>query len=145
MAKRTTPSVSVVIPVYNEGRAVAPVCEAVRKALADLGDDALEVIVVDDGSTDGALAERPKDADVLLRHDTNRGYGAALKTGFAKARGKTIVIIDADGTYDPIAIPTLLKKLKPGTDMAVGARTGDVVKIPFERKPASPAPAESSV
>jgi len=132
----TQPRVSVVIPVFNEGTATADVCARVRRALEPMGRDAFEIIVVDDGSTDGALKETPSGADVLVRHRRNRGYGAALKTGFAHARGETIVIIDADGTYDPAYIPALIEAVSPDTPMAVGARTGANAKIPALRKPA---------
>ncbi|MCX7048876.1 MAG: glycosyltransferase family 2 protein [Candidatus Sumerlaeota bacterium] len=143
------PSISVVIPVYNEGKAAAEVCRRTREVLAALppaadGGEAseggvapaFEIIIVDDGSTDGALSECPTGADLLVRHGRNRGYGAALQTGFRKARGKTIVIIDADGTYDPADVPKLLAKLSPDVEMAVGARTGAQVAIPLFRRPA---------
>lgn len=132
----TQPKVSVIIPVYNEGAGVGPVCSGVREALASMGEGAVEIIVVDDASTDGALKECPAGADRLIRHRRNRGYGAAIKNGVRHSRGETVVIIDADGTYDPADIPKLLGKMSHGTRMVVGARTGASVAIPMIRKPA---------
>jgi glycosyltransferase involved in cell wall biosynthesis len=71
----------------------------------------------------------------LVRHRSNRGYGAALKTGIRQARGEVIVITDADGTYPPEYILQLLEALED-CEMAVGARTGEAVKVPLLRKPA---------
>ncbi len=113
--------VSVVIPVYNEARTVV---EVVRRVLA--GGRAEEVIVVDDGSTDGtfsvlAAVEDPRLR--LLKHDVNRGKGAALRTGFGAARGEILVVQDADLEYDPADYGALLRPIEAGTaDAVYGSR-----------------------
>jgi len=126
-------SVSVVIPAYNEQAAVGAEVRSVRQALRQRG-IAHEIIVVDDGSQDETAAEAVRAEARVLRHLKNRGYGAALKTGIAAAVYDTIAITDADGTYPAEQIPALLEILETA-DMAVGARTGANVNIPFIRKP----------
>ncbi len=102
---------SVVIPAYNEQDAITDVMQrvlAVRPALAEVGVDSLELIVVDDGSRDRTAELVAATADVrLIRHARNGGYGAALKTGFAAAQGEWIGFLDADGTYPPEHFPQL--------------------------------------
>ena len=127
-------AVSVIIPAYNEAAHVAEQVRAVR-AVLHRTDWRHEIIVVDDGSTDGT-AQAAKDAGVrVLRHRTNRGYGAALKRGVEAASFEWILITDADGTYPSEAIPQLLEHAEE-SDMVVGARTGRTVKIPLVRRPA---------
>jgi len=127
--------VSVVIPAYNEVRAIG---ECLESLLATLGEARFshEVIVVDDGSSDGT-AERVREVEgvKLLEHKRNRGYGAALKTGIRGAQGEIIVIADADGTYPAERIPDLVEGMEQ-CDMVVGARTGEHVRVPLERRPA---------
>jgi glycosyltransferase involved in cell wall biosynthesis len=92
------------------------------------------VLVVDDGSTDGTAEAAASTGARVIRHGSNRGYGASLKTGIRASSGDVIVITDADGSYPVERIPDLLAAL--GTsDMAVGARTGSEVHIPNARKP----------
>ena len=114
--------ISVVIPAYNEMDSVSETIAEVRSVLADVEH---EIVVVDDGSSD-ATSERACTAGArVLRHPHNLGYGAALKTGIRGAKGDTIVITDADGTYPGEYIPVLLKEYAVGFDMAVGSRTGE--------------------
>lgn len=127
---------SVVIPAFNEQEGVAQVVErllAVRDALwLEAGIRDLEILVVDDGSTDGTgsvvarLAEARSDGGAtvrLLRHGQNRGYGAALQTGFAKARGSLLAFLDADNTYPPEHLPALCRIARtPGTALVLGDR-----------------------
>jgi len=129
------PAVSVVVPAFNEEGAVAQDLSAIKQVLDGSGLH-YELIVVDDGSTD-RTAENAQSVDgiTLYQHSTNRGYGSAVKTGIRHARGELIVITDADGTYPAEAIPDLVADLED-CDMAVGARTGEVVQVPFLRKPA---------
>lgn len=121
---------SLVIPCYNEAGAIEATVRHLDTLLASHFDPAsFEIIVVDDGSTDGsgailtALAiELPH--LLVLRHEQNIGYGASLKTAIRRARGHRIAITDADGTYPHDRMPDLLTT--PGT-MVVGARVGDDV------------------
>lgn len=128
------PPVTVVIPCFNEESGIAPVIAEVRAVLHG-GGIPHEVLVVDDGSTDNSSAAARAAGARVIRHRSNRGYGAALKTGVSFARHEINVIIDADGTYPAAAIPELLRRLERA-DMAVGARTGDTVHIPTARRPA---------
>jgi glycosyltransferase involved in cell wall biosynthesis len=123
---------SLVIPVYNEKDGILETLEAIRRRLAPLAVPH-EIIVVDDGSTDGTAEKLQGCADVrLISHDRNRGYGAALKTGIRHARHSLIVITDGDGSYDNDQIPDLVRLAK-GNDMVVGSRTGANVEYSFLR------------
>ncbi len=127
-------AVSVVIPAFNEENGVAEVVKHIRAILTQAG-WTHEVIVVDDGSQD-ATAQRAQEAGAtVLRHISNRGYGASLKTGIVAAEHEFICITDADGTYPAERIPELLQGLETA-DMVVGARVGKNVAIPLVRKPA---------
>lgn len=125
---------TVIIPCYNEVNGIRAVVEEIRAVLAHNGIEG-EIVVVDDGSSDGSAEAAAKTGARVLRHRSNRGYGAALKTGIVAAKHPFIVIIDADGTYPAVYIPELLRMLER-SDMAVGARTGANVNIPLVRRPA---------
>ena len=113
--------VSVVIPAKNEVEAISGVIKMIQKVLSEIEH---EIVVVDDGSTDGTGEKAIATGARVIRHVDNLGYGSALKTGIAAARFDTIVIIDADGTYPIEFIPKLLDVYNTGYDMVVGARTG---------------------
>jgi glycosyltransferase involved in cell wall biosynthesis len=120
----TPPTLTVVMPAYNER---ATLHEALRRVLASEV-DSLEVVVVDDGSTDGTrelLTQGPA-LDTRVRvvlHDRNRGKGAALRTGFSEARGRFVLVQDADLEYDPGEYPRLLAPLLDGhADVVYGSR-----------------------
>lgn len=125
---------SVVIPAYNEEAGIEASCKAIKENLFKLN-ISYEIIVVDDGSTDrtGEIAERI-DGIKLIKHGSNKGYGASLKDGIRSANGDWILIIDADGTYPASEIPHLLRFFE--YDMIVGSRTGNERSIQFYRKPA---------
>ncbi len=127
--------ISVLIPAYNEEKAIGHVLEDVKKALATVKEKS-EIIVVDDGSKD-RTAQIVKSAGgvKLLSNATNRGYGSSLKKGLKACSGEWVLITDADGTYPAAAIPGLLGE-RDGYDMVVGARTGNNVKVPLARRPA---------
>ena len=125
---------SVVIPIYNEERTAAMLLDRVASAPLPAAIEALEVVAVDDGSADGTWSRieawqptprtdgRPVDRR-LLRHERNRGKGAALRTGFAAATGDLVLVQDADLEYDPAEYPTLLQPILDGhADVVYGSR-----------------------
>ncbi|MDN3514982.1 MAG: glycosyltransferase family 2 protein [Candidatus Brocadia sp.] len=126
---------SIIIPAYNEREGIPKVIESLQSLKKSYG-NGWEIIVVDDGSTDGTseIVRNIRDI-VLIRHPFNRGYGAAIKTGIRHAKYNTIVISDADGTYPLHDIPRLLAQLSKNA-MAVGARGNNDSNIPLTRRPA---------
>ncbi len=126
---------SIIIPVYNEKEGISQVIESLQSLKKRYG-NRWEIIIVDDGSTDGT-AERIRNMQdiVLIRHPYNRGYGAAIKTGIRHAKYNSLIISDADGTYPVQEIPGLLALL-PKNEMVVGARGMSNSHIPCIRKPA---------
>src|SRR5436309_8319042 len=96
--------VSVVIPAYNEEGGLGDVVRALRERMESSG-RSFEIIVVDDGSRDRTLDVARSLGVTVITHTTNRGYGAALKTGIRAARGEHVLICDGDGTYPPESIP----------------------------------------
>jgi hypothetical protein len=114
------PEVSVVMPCLNEE---ATVGTCVRQALAALARSGLsgEVVVADNGSTD-ASAELAAAAGACVVAAPVRGYGAAYSAGLAAARGRYLVLGDADGTYDFDRVPDFVLKLREGNDLVLGSR-----------------------
>jgi len=114
---------SVVIPCYNEVATIESLLSRVREVPLRL-----EVIVVDDGSSDGTRdllpgLEKKGLIDRLVMHEHNQGKGAALRTGFAKAKGDVVVVQDADLEYDPAELPRLLEPILTGkADAVYGSR-----------------------
>ena len=130
---------SIVIPAYNEEKGIAEIACRVLSVAADLknaGVDQLELLIVDDGSKDRTAEVASKIAGVnLICHPQNRGYGAALKTGFSKARGELIGFLDADGTYPPEYFPQLCRAALNGVDLVIGSRmAGAESKMPLTRR-----------
>lgn len=115
---------SVIVPVFNEAKTVAGVVQRLRETGLPM-----QIVLVDDGSSDGTLAEMRQfamdDDCVLCAHEHNRGKGAAIRTGIERATGDVIVIQDADQEYDPSDFRYLLQPLLEGeADVAYGTRYG---------------------
>jgi glycosyltransferase involved in cell wall biosynthesis len=130
---------SVVIPAYNEEKGIAEIANRVLKVKPELekvGIDELELLVVDDGSRDRTAEVASGISGVtLVRHPKNKGYGAALKTGFSQARGELIGFLDADGTYPPEYFPKLCVSAMNGSDLVIGSRmAGEDSKMPLTRR-----------
>jgi glycosyltransferase involved in cell wall biosynthesis len=116
------PLLTVVIPCFNEAATILDLIERVRSSPVD----SKQIIVVDDGSSDGTrdlLQELQADDLTVLLHAHNRGKGAALATGFAAARGEICIVQDADLEYDPMEYPLVIGPIVQGkADVVFGSR-----------------------
>ncbi|MCZ7399991.1 MAG: glycosyltransferase family 2 protein [Candidatus Methanoperedens sp.] len=120
------------MPAFNEEKYIAKTIIGCRKYVD-------KVIVVDDGSTDATQEIAKALGAVVIKHETNMGYGAALQTIFKTARemkADAMVIIDSDGQHNPGEIPKLLEPLNNGTDLVIGSRfiKGHGKNVPAYRK-----------
>jgi len=113
-------AVSVVMPCRNEAETLAGCVREARAALASSG-LAGEVVVADNGSTDGSAAVA-RDAGARVVPVAEPGYGAALRGGIAAARGRYVVMGDADGSYDFGTVPEFVRSLEAGSDLVMGSR-----------------------
>jgi len=116
--------VSVVIPCLNEAETIAECVQEARAAL-DANDLPGEVIVVDNGSTDGS-GRLAREAGALVVDEPRRGYGSAYLAGLAVAKGDYIVMVDADLTYDFGDIPKFVRELENGAQVVIGNRMQDI-------------------
>lgn len=123
-----TPRFSVVVPVFNEERALHSLVSEIRAAMEQL-EGTYECIFVDDGSRDGTagildtIVARPASPFRCIRFDENRGQGAALYVGMAEARGSIVVVLDGDGQNPPDDIPQLVEALvREDLDLVCGVR-----------------------
>ncbi len=116
-------SVSVIIPAYNEEKAIEQVIKGI-KGIKGIQKQGWEIIVVDDGSEDRTQEISARAGATVIRHPYNKGYGASLKTGIKKAKGNIIIFFDADGQHDPNDIERIAEHTGE-FDMVVGVRSKD--------------------
>lgn len=133
-------TLTVVIPAYNEERGIAEIIKRTLSSAIDLPsagvDGGMELLIVDDGSKDRTAEIASSFSNVrLIQHEVNRGYGAALKTGFSMATGDLIGFLDADGTYPPEHFPELCKEALNGAELVIGSRmSGADSEMPITRR-----------
>jgi glycosyltransferase involved in cell wall biosynthesis len=128
-------SISVVLPAYNEEKNIEPMVSEVVRVMSDLSDD-YEVVVVNDGSRDGTArvvgeAEKRNPQVRLVSHEVNKGYGAALYTGFTSARKDWIFLTDSDKQFNVAEISRLLPFMDTA-DLIAGYRAPR--RDPFQRR-----------
>ena len=130
----------VVIPAYNEEQIIASTVSGVKAQLREppLACLPSKVIVIDDGSKDSTFQQAKQEGVTVLKHHTNLGLGAALKTGFKvawRSRATMVVTFDADGQHDPHDIPRLIGPLLDDTaDIVVGSRLLNADQVPLDRR-----------
>ena len=122
--------VTVVIPAYNEEQGIGATLDGLLE-VTDASRRRYEVIVVDDGSSDATAEAATRDDVRLLRHRTNKGYGAALKTGVLAAAGEIVLFYDADAQFHPQDVERLVDEMDH-VDAALGSRTADS-HVPLSR------------
>lgn len=124
-----TPAISIVVPAFNEEEGIG---RGLDRMIEMKLHERFEVIYVDDGSTDNTYSIIRQYPVQCLRHNVNKGYGAALKTGIRRAKGEKVVILDSDGQHDPKYIETLISMLDEH-DMVIGERTDDSFQVKNRR------------
>jgi glycosyltransferase involved in cell wall biosynthesis len=124
------PDVSIIIPAFNEEASIGDL-------LTDLQEKGFtskyEVLVVDDGSTDNTAAIIKEFPVKLVSHGSNKGYGAALKSGVRRAKGDKVIMLDSDGQHDPVYIDQLIPMLAD-YDMVIGERGVDSYHVSNRKK-----------
>jgi glycosyltransferase involved in cell wall biosynthesis len=118
---------SVIVPAFGEEERIGDNMRRLRKELASIDETGgLEIVVVDDGSTDRTAAEaRAGGADQVVVLPVNQGKGAAVRAGMLAARGRTLAFTDADLSYSPDHLVELLEQVEAGWDVVVGSRRHD--------------------
>jgi len=121
--------ISIVIPAYNEADRIDEGFDRLRPVLDQIGPERVEVIVVDDGSSDGtgriaAVTYGALPHSLVVHQETNRGKGAAFRLGVSVARGASLVVCDADMAIDPVHLPEILNALQT-SPLAFGSRALD--------------------
>ena len=132
-------SVSVIVPAYNERATIAQEVLSIRQSLEGETFSPLEVLVVDDGSTDGTAELARAAGATVIQHPVNLGQGAAIRTGITNSHGAHVVIIDADGTYPTQDLPRLVSfSAESGYEQVVGDRQSEqgtlrLLRVPVKR------------
>jgi len=134
------PDFSIVLPARNEVANIAPMVAALREVMAPLG--RFEIIYVDDGSDDGTLTvlREAAAADASVRYlslTRNFGHEAALRAGLSHARGRTVIVMDADLEHPPAVIPDLVKEWRRGFKIVTAQRVGYQMKVPWLKRATS--------
>src|SRR3954465_14900879 len=123
------PEISIVLPAHNEAGNIAPIASAIAQAMALCGP--YEIVFVDDGSTDGTIAAiRSGARDPAIRYVSfirNFGHQAALRAGLRHARGRAVIVMDADFEHPPELIPKLVAAWKGGAKIVATRRDDDGV------------------
>ena len=140
MTDGAAPRLSVVVPAFQESGVIGASVEALRRVLTEpVGPGGLEILVVDDGSTDTTAAEADRaGSDRVVSLPSHRGKGAAVRAGMLAARGATVAFCDADLAYPPDQLLRLLPRIEGGWDVAVGSRRRadslTLVELPLVRR-----------
>jgi dolichol-phosphate mannosyltransferase len=134
------PDFSIVLPARNEVANIAPMVAALREVMAPLG--RFEIIYVDDGSDDGTLTvlREAAAADASVRYlslTRNFGHEAALRAGLSHARGRAVIVMDADLEHPPAVIPDLVKEWRRGFKIVTAQRVGYQTKVPWLKRATS--------
>lgn len=122
--------IAAIIPAFNEESNISAVVRGVRPFV-------ISTVVIDDGSTDNTSGAAADAGAIVVRHESNVGKGAALKTGFRylMERGYDgAITIDADGQHDPAEIPLFIAAAERGDDMVIGNRMSNISTMPFIRR-----------
>ena len=134
------PDFSIVLPARNEVANIAPMVAALREVMAPLG--RFEIIYIDDGSDDGTLTvlREAAAADTSVRYlslTRNFGHEAALRAGLCHARGRAVIVMDADLEHPPAVIPDLVKEWRRGFKIVTAQRVGYEMKVPWLKRATS--------
>ncbi len=117
---QTNPSLSIVIPAYNEELSVGKLVSCLAESFPEA-----EILVVDDNSSDRTYELAQQAGARVIQHKYNMGNGASIKTGARHAKGDVLVFMDADGQHNPKDISRLLQGIDEGYDLVIGAREPD--------------------
>jgi dolichol-phosphate mannosyltransferase len=134
------PDFSIVLPAHNEVANIAPMVTALREVMAPLG--RFEIIYIDDGSNDGTLEmlREAAGADASVRYlslTRNFGHEAALRAGLSQARGRAVIVMDADLEHPPALIPDLVKEWRRGFKIVTARRIGYEINVSWFKRATS--------